>query len=86
VQPQPEVSTNDNSLIQENEQLRQLLKSNQDDFKLLLAQLEQLRSDSTQKQRQIKDLTQEVDSRLPLPQTNALQVEIKHLRKQLLDS
>jgi len=86
VQPQPEVSTNDNSLTQENEQLRQLLKSNQDDFKLLLAQLEQLRTDSTQKQRQIKDLTQEVDSRLPLTQTNALQVEIKHLRKQLLDT
>ena len=69
----------------QNDELRELLRSNQDDFKSLLEQLETLRSEAATKQKLIDDLHKEMLVRPSLNEANASKVEIKHLRNRITE-
>ena len=85
VQGTDTATVRDDELVAQNDELRELLRSNQDDFKSLLEQLEALRTEAKAKQKLIDDLHKEMAIRPSLNEANAAKVEIKHLRSRITE-
>lgn len=70
-------------VVAQNEELRDMLQQNSEDFKDLLKQLEQLRGDVERKQTTISDLEREIAMRPSLGEANQMKIEMKHLRNNI---